>query len=356
MRKLLIYLDQSYISSMTKQLAGLTRPEHSALGQAMGELLDRLRLLVDEDRVLCPYSVVHDQELGLDDRLKGSAQSLLRELSDSVSFRTYRTIEYDQTVRALRRYLALPAEPEDGRWEHALYRNPHLRIKRPRVYVTISTPPEFQEDDRRRKAVIQSFREAQVMKDSAGLPATFRECRQHQVLGVAKIVYVDGFRDYLARMVGALGASCTAPAVSQMSDSELLEYLNTVLPPPGFRLAAEYAALTGRSDPFPGERYWRFFESRDFDAIPYYDIFCSLEAGFLFYKPQRKPKASDPYDMAALASVLPYVDIVTTDSAMKDMLLQLKLHEKYRVEVYSARRKEVEALSQRLARLARHRH
>jgi hypothetical protein len=35
-----------------------------------------------------------------------------------------------------------------------------------------------------------------------------------------------------------------------------------------------------------------------------------------------RPKPSDAYDLAALASVLPYVNTVTTDSAMKAMLTQ----------------------------------
>ena len=71
MKKLLVYLDQSYVSSMANQATGVTRPEHAAAGRTMGRLLDTLRTLVDQDKILCPSSAVHDQELGFDDRLEG---------------------------------------------------------------------------------------------------------------------------------------------------------------------------------------------------------------------------------------------------------------------------------------------
>jgi hypothetical protein len=100
------------------------------------------------------------------------------------------------------------------------------------------------------------------------------------------------------------------------------------------------------------ERFSYFFESPEFDAIPYYDIICSLEAGFIAYKKDRKPKESDPYDFAALGSVLPYVDIVTTDATMKDMIVQLQLDQRYKTDVYSARHTDVLRLTKSLEALS----
>jgi hypothetical protein len=135
------------------------------------------------------------------------------------------------------------------------------------------------------------------------------------------------------------------------SDLDTLDYLNTVTPPLAMRLTQAYARFTNTNSPVGDENFWQFFRSQEFRRIPYYDIFCSLEAGFIAYKPERNPRESDPYDFAALASVLPYVDIVTTDSAMKDMLIQLGLHTRYQAEVFSARESDVRELLERLRTL-----
>ena len=65
MKKQLIYLDQSFVSTMAKQLAGQVRSGHSASGQLMGQLHSLLDRLVAANKVLCPRSAVHDQETDL---------------------------------------------------------------------------------------------------------------------------------------------------------------------------------------------------------------------------------------------------------------------------------------------------
>ena len=353
MRKQLIYLDQSYLSGMTKEAAGLTRPEHASLGQAMGGLLHVLRVLVSQNKVLCPESTVHQQEIGFDDRLEDATYRLLKELSDGVPFLTYRDIEFGQSVRALHRYLGVECDPEDGRWQHAFYRNPHKPIEYPRVYIRIPLPPEFAAEDRRRKALIQDTRLKALADQARKRPASFADGRKEEMLNAARTVYVQDWEKYLTWLFASLMGTASPPATTGSLVQDYINEAEESHPPFAYRLAWEYCRLIGQTEviPRPDERYWNFFLSPEFDSIPYYDIYCSMDAGLAYYNPDRKPKPSDPYDLAALASAMPYVDIVTTDGAMKNMLLQLGLHEKYRVEVYSSRQTDVEALTTRLARL-----
>jgi hypothetical protein len=113
-------------STMAKQQAGQVRADNADLGRAMGDLNTTLARLVDKDEVLCPKSAVHDQETDLfrnaDVALSDRIHDVLTELSDGQSFQTYGYIEFGQTVRALRSYLGLSTDPEDGRWQHAFYR------------------------------------------------------------------------------------------------------------------------------------------------------------------------------------------------------------------------------------------
>lgn len=74
-------------------------------------------------------------------------------------------------------------------------------------------------------------------------------------------------------------------------------------------------------------------------------------AGFSYYEPNRNPKRSDPYDLTAISSAAPYVDIVTTDQEMKTMFVRLGLHTRYHVEVYSSSLKDINNLADRLTPL-----
>jgi hypothetical protein len=351
MPKLLVYLDQSYVSTMAKHGASAVRRDQAALGKAVGDLYDLLSRLVDADKVLCPMSAVHGQETELDDRVSDAVYEILYELADGRSFHPYPIIEFGQTRRALRRYLSRPAE-EEGAWQHAFNEHPHEPVRRPRMHVRIPLPKAFSEDDRRRKALMQTFREQQIALRAGSPPRSFADERRGQLGGVARIRYFDALREFLVRYNAVLEGDASAPRPAAGGwDQATIDYFDWTTPPPALRLIQDYAEITGKSplECVADDEYWQFFASPAFDAVPYYDVFCSVEAGFLVHQRDRKPRGSDPYDFAALGSVLPYVDIVTTDAAMKRMLKQLGLDFRYGVEVYSPQQPDVEALAARLA-------
>ena len=61
MKKQLIYLDQSYVSTMAKQLAGQVRPGQAELGKTLGELHSLLARLVAKNKASGRCSASGDQ-------------------------------------------------------------------------------------------------------------------------------------------------------------------------------------------------------------------------------------------------------------------------------------------------------
>ena len=348
-QKLLVYLDQNYVSSMVKESLGRTHVNQGDYGQAVSQLLETFKELVDRDLVLCPESTVHDQESGFDQHLAKPAHKLLKELSGGVSFQTYVHIEMGQVLRALHRYLGLEIEPEDGRWQHAYYSDPQAPIRRPRVYAHIATPDEFVVEDQRRKDLIQSHRTKSLNELAQKPQLTFREIKQEELVGIAIERYRKPAEAYLARLERWASGSESLPTLNpDFTWNDFIDYCEQATIPPVAAIMVEYERLTQGTQLATEKPFWYFFVSPEFARIPYYDICTSVVAGFRFHKPQRSPRASDPYDLVALSSVLPYVDVVTTDGEMKDMVKRLKLHGKYGVEVYSAGKRDIQALTKRL--------
>lgn len=350
--KFLLYLDQNYVSSITKELLGRTHPVHAAYGKLMGKLFEVISRLVEEDGMLCPESTIHDQEFGFDPSLAAPAHRLLKNLSNGISFLSYGHIEMGQVLRAQRRYLGQPVEPECGRWEQAFYSDPHSPIERPRVYVHIPTPAEFAVEDKKRKDLIQAFRTRARTPGPLRVAASLAEYKRQEMLSVVQWRYVVACQEYSDSLRAVVDGTSPFPRLSpNWTWEDFADYCKTAYPPLAVSVLTEYLALAGGIDGRPDRPFWSFFSSPEFGAVQYYDVFTSLEAGFRFYRPSRAPRPSDPYDYAALASVLPYVDGVTTDREMKDMLVRLGLHRKYAVEVYSAGQKDVVALTERLGML-----
>jgi len=162
----------------------------------------------------------------------------------------------------------------------------------------------FAEDDQRRKDRIQDLR-ASLKETRSANPLPFNDVLEAQFLGVAKHRYVLPIQQYLQTLL-AIQTGAGPRILEDSSDLHALDYLNIVTPPLAMRLVQAYARFTNTNSPVGDERFWQFFSSPEFRSVPYYDILCSMEAGFISYRTEREPRPSDSYDFAALASVLPY--------------------------------------------------
>ncbi|MGH3045746.1 MAG: hypothetical protein ACRDNC_01910 [Gaiellaceae bacterium] len=67
--------------------------------------------------------------------------------------------------------------------------------------------------------------------------------------------------------------------------------------------------------------------------------------------PQRRGRASDRMDLRALALALPCCRLATCDAFMADVVRRSGLHVRFRCELYTGRRADVDRLRQRLQQL-----
>jgi hypothetical protein len=68
--------------------------------------------------------------------------------------------------------------------------------------------------------------------------------------------------------------------------------------------------------------------------------------------PERRRRTSDRLDIRALAAALPRCRLVTCDAFMADVIRRTGLDVRYRCELFTGRRTDVERLRQRLERLS----
>lgn len=70
---------------------------------------------------------------------------------------------------------------------------------------------------------------------------------------------------------------------------------------------------------------------------PFIDIFGSVWAAIEnYYDCGRKPRGSDYYDAVILATVIPYCDVVSTDTFMKETVVnRFGFDEKYNCKIFS---------------------
>lgn len=81
-----------------------------------------------------------------------------------------------------------------------------------------------------------------------------------------------------------------------------------------------------------------FFVSRQLLDGDYIHIWACLMAADIFFYPDKKPDNSLFMDFEIVASVLPYVDILATDSYICELIRQSGLLDQFKVQVFSVGR------------------
>jgi hypothetical protein len=76
-----------------------------------------------------------------------------------------------------------------------------------------------------------------------------------------------------------------------------------------------------------------------------------LEATLQRDYPERRPRSSDSVDVRALAVALPRCRLVTCDAFMADIVRRTRLDLRFRCELFTGRRADVERLRKRIERL-----
>jgi len=308
----IVYLDQNYLSNMAKARGGFIKDKEQA--EFWQSLFDELKQAVLADKIACPEIEFQRYEAAYDSRLEEPIRQVIDELSWGLKFHTSTKIKESQICDAAKKFLGKEVEEREP-WAIAFQSNPQAHVEsrmtdilgaKGRISVHLSFSDEIVEHDRQLKSRYVEEEDKYRKLDDA-----LRRTYDIDVFLYEKMSFVS---------------SCFLPrqAIISIDKHRQLTRLWEGLA----RVGIELSDTTLAAD---------FLESDELLNSPYIDIFCSIHAALIKHYPNRKNKQGDFYDVPILATVLPYCDIVTTDSFMKEIIVK-KLHfdEEYKARIFSA--------------------
>ena len=338
----IVYLDQNYLSNMAKARIGSIKDDDQA--KFWHSLFDDLKKAVLADKIACPELEFQRHEASYDRRLEEPIRKVIDELSWGLKFHRSANILESQIDDAANNFLGKQLEKRDP-WTKVFKSNSQAAVEsrmsdiwgiQGRINVHLSLPDEAVQHDRRLKA---------EFADTTVLPVTY----QKTCLGWSELL----LREKLSFICSFFGLSLLQP-----------DYISWLKRRCSGSPVARFAVNEHIAD---SVRVWErlteigicvkdtttaanFLDSDELLNIPYIDTYCSIHAAINKYYPNRKIQQGDFYDIPILSTVLPHCDVVTTDSFMKEVLVN-KLHfdGKYKARIFSATKADRLAL-QKLVR------
>jgi hypothetical protein len=296
-RPKVIYLDQNFVSSISKVKLGQIKDERFTT------LYELLKGLLDEKRIIVPESVFHSIESEwASETVKLKILEIINNLSQGVGFKDWREILDLQVSQSIRVYFTKVAHetPPPSSVGEVLLKGPINRSL---------------------SHVIQEMREAKELYarrwEAYRLEPERKIFRRQKELEANSII-----RHYFS-------LPWEIPCLST--------YIMTA-----------YSGEVGRGrllykefDP-KLERFDYFLDSRELRSVPFIDIVSSINAAVTVYEGARRTRESDFYDVQIVGTILPYCDVLATDNFMRSILVtRLALDKKYHTEVFSEKGREI---------------
>jgi hypothetical protein len=309
--KQILYLDQNFLSNLAKveNILDWKDPQRGYYER----LLYVIRAKVNQNRLACPTSPSQREESEQSNRIKGIVWPLVEELSHGLSFQHPIQIFNNQIVLAAYTYCG-KEPPRVPTWAVAFNKDPHESIEPVagpgKVLVHLESPEELIGKYRDVKALINDVYYEFKATRRGGSDSFIQEVDRlkYQILLEAFLppqVLIQAFPvfdDYLGRIASA--------PMTQMQQRI-------------FRILMGCPNSGG------------FVTSRELLECPYLTIRASLMAVDIRNNPKKDRTGSINADFDIVASVMPYVDILTTDRYMAEMIRQAKLSQQFGARVYS---------------------
>jgi len=334
-----LYLDHNYVSNMAKAKVGLIK--HTNQAEFWEALFEELRKAVLADKITCPESEFHTTEAMYYRKLEKPIGQVIDELSWGLRFRLWEDTLWSQIEDAAKNFLGQQIEEREP-WAIAFESDPQAPVEsrmhdifgaKGRIRVRFSIPNEVVELDRQRKKrfveKVQKLLSTHKNSHPADLPK----------------VIIEEKIDFLNHI---MGSQAILSAIQQLQAGSPHRW---------------FAAL---SNPTSLHRRWMrlneigiiasnvtaFMQSDELLNAPFIDIFATVYAVEDTYYPTRNKKEGDFYDVAILATALPYSDIVTTDKFYKEVLCNiLHFDDKYEARIFSASKEDRIALQELVSEL-----
>lgn len=322
--KKIVYLDQNFVSNLAKALyrSGWEDP----LADFYRELHDLLSDLTDRDKLICPTSLFHSEESELGYRVKEFLWHFVEQLGYGLSFKPSAEIMEYQVISAAWAYCGLQAT-QGSAWIVAFNRDPQVpigQLSRPALLVSIPNSQEFNEYLRLSRASI------------ADEYWTYKVyCRRK------RRAYTDEIEAQKKQLVFEMFHPRPKLNIKPSKQEQFLNLLGLAGVIQFNRSVDE--TLQHCTNPEG------FFVSPQLLDCPYIHIYASLMAADIFFYPDTKPTTSLFTDFEIVASVLPYVDILATDSYISQLIRNARLSDRFSAHIFSVKQRR--ALVARLLRM-----
>lgn len=319
-KKKIVYLDQNFLSNIAK--ASL-KPKLSVYQDIWKTLLS----LIEADRIACPSSEFHEEEtLYCPAPLRDKLRRVAFALSGGLGFRSWLEILESQTLIALHEYMGKPHAGMAAQWRQAFQSDPdapgahgHRKAdyadRSPFLALLRQTKYSYPDEARR------------IASDLRSRSISFDDRFEYE-MGA----FVHHF--ILKPLASSMAESFKARSGRPFDVAELLPLFPTTL----YRMSAELGCDI--------DDFLRFLLSKEFKAIPFVHIFCSLHA--VMVTTSTRPEPGDSDDVMMLATVVPYSNVVATDHSKKRLFEELGLDRQYGVKLFSAKQQQIQDFSQLL--------
>ncbi len=318
-KKKIVYLDQNWLSNITKaHLDEETRVDRAYYSR----LFEALDHAITEDRIVCPTASFHERESNLSSRLNTDFRSMGNFLSRGLEFNHIHILCHEQLLEAATVFVGESTSARPW-WQIPFNQDPDVPDSSlPRsasgleVFVTIQS---LVDEDRRIKTRVSSpmYKQYKESRARYGLnyqdEATFSRIQllkeHYYAFENAESIVMEAFLD---------GGPILAETIREQKLGlvELGKICDT-------------AGGIGQ-----------FIASKDFESAPFLSTRAKLMAADVVYDSAREPESSLLADFDIAATVVPYVDVFLTENYLAELLRKTKVDNDYGCRVFTMRRKE----------------
>ncbi len=288
MSKLIVYLDQNFISDMAKFDL---EDKQDKVKPALKDIFSEIKNGVDEEKFLSPDSWIHAIETAAksDPALRKAIHSYQGYLGQ-VTLRDPWAIKSSQFISALLNWCEIKLGQQDP-WRLAFRENPNKRMENFKVSVPMPN------------------------------------------LGLAEL---DSASIKKLSEIRRNGISADDQYKKEMETSRQ-HYKHL--------LKRRFISVLRRHN-ISIQKAEKFIDSHEFTQIPNIDLFCQLWSKNLANKERNDSQLGHDYnDIEFLAAYLPYCDVIATDKYMKSILQELKLDKKYSCRLYTMRDTDLQEMN-----------
>lgn len=317
LKKSILYLDQNFISNFAK--AESVPDWKDPLKAYFLELLQVLRLKVRQNRLACPTSGFHRDESSQSTRIKDHVWHLVERLCHRLEFNSSSVINMSQLAAAAYAFSgqARAIRPE---WTIAFNQDPQQLVDSTSSDGQIMVHLDLQElnDYFRVTTDLVADIYGKFKLSRIGAAGTFEEEVQYQKANLLRETFyplgklIEDYPDIAGDLsdIGAVaGTQMQAQLLAIFKECGVME---------------------------SGE----FFASQTLLRCPFLHIRASLMAADIIHYPEMVPTPSLNTDFDIVASTMPYVDILATDSHMAQLIRIARLNTLFQAQVFSMNQRD----------------